>query len=486
LTVGNIFTALRGELSAEVRKKLSDELSYLLPSSEFAVRGWEIKKRKELIQKYGEAGRTMPFPYVWDGRYRFLEGRYARFPSGLYRRALKVLSENGVESITKDARIQPLSTLDLKLHGFIPYDFQNEAVKATLAKTRGLIRIGTGGGKTNVIAMILAGINVRSLILIHRETIYRQLIDRLGKSLGTKIGSIGSGKANPAPITVAMMQTMTQERYKFLLKEYQAVIIDECHHTPSNSMYTILKNCSSAYYRFGLTATHKRDDGADMFMEAALGGLLYDLGPSELIRKGRLTKPKIFFIKIPIIPRWDLLGYPNQYSKCVVEGKFRNEVVLDAAKLFYDLGKTCLVAVTQIRHGEALIKDFREKYPQIRTAFVKGEIDSDEKQSILRRLNDKKLDVVFATSVFGEGVDVPSLGGIINAKAQDSQVDTIQLAGRALRKSEGKDYSLIIDFEDSQSYLKKHAEKRKFLYEQEQEFDVTTVNNIIELNKFLL
>ena len=428
----------------------------------------------------------MPLPYVWDGRYRFLEGRWGRFPTGLYRRALKVLSENGIDTTTKDARIPPAPTLDLKLQGFVPYDFQEDAVRATLAKTRGLIRIATGGGKTNVIAMILAGIKVRSLILIHRETIYRQLIDRLGRTLGTKIGNIGSGKADPAPITVAMMQTMVQEKYKFLLKEYQAVIIDECHHTPSDSMYSILKECSGAYYRFGLTATHKRDDGADMFMEAALGGLIYDLGPSELIRKGRLTKPKIFFIKVPIIPRWDLLSYSNQYSKCVVEGHERNNAVLEGAKLFYDLGKTCLVAVTQIRHGEALIKDFRERYPQIRTAFVKGEIDSDEKQSILKKLNEKKLDVVFSTSVFGEGVDVPSLGGIINAKAQDSQVDTIQLAGRALRKFEGKDYSLIIDFEDSQFYLKKHAAKRKILYEQEQEFEVTTVENIFELRKLLL
>src|ERR1019366_7788397 len=116
--------------------------------------------------------------------------------------------------------------------------------------------------------------------------------------------------------------------------------------------------------------------------------------------------------------------------------------------------------VTQVRHGAMLLKLIKSKYPQIRVVFIQGENESKEKQDALLRLNKKELDVVIATSVFGEGVDVPNLDVLINAKGNDSVIDTLQLIGRALRKTEHKNKAFFIDFVDNNNYTRRHSRNR--------------------------
>ncbi len=56
------------------------------------------------------------------------------------------------------------------------------------------------------------------------------------------------------------------------------------------------------------------------------------------------------------------------------------------------------------------------------------------------------LDYVFAVDVLSEGVDVPEINQVIMLRPTQSAIVFIQQLGRGLRKSEGKDFVVILDF----------------------------------------
>jgi superfamily II DNA or RNA helicase len=482
LRIENVWTYVEGYFNSGTKSEVDFKLSYLLPDSEFAIRGWEAKKRKELIAKYGkDKGSTMPLPYKWDGRFRFFEGKNHRFPTGFFSDVRNIMIKNGQEYSVVDLRGTASPSLDLKLYGLIPYPEQIEVKNKAIATQRGIIQQPTGSGKTEIIAMILAELNRPAIVLIHRETIFRQLVKRLSERLGTKVGMVGAGENLRKPITVAMTQTIQDKKFLPWLQTFPVVVADECHHVPADTIYEIMQNLSQAYYRLGFSATPWREDGKEMFLKAAFGGFVCQKSPTDLIYTGRLTVPHVFFLDVEHDHNADSLSWQNQYTKTIVNGHHRNRLVVSAAYMFWKKKKTSLIAVTHIKHGELLLKMMKQAYPGIKAVFIQGEDDSDEKQHTLKKLDDRKIDVVIATSVFGEGIDVPSLDVIINAKGQDSKIDVFQLIGRAIRKTSTKKRAYFIDFLDKNYYTKPHSMNRFNILKAERAYKVKKIADVDEL-----
>jgi superfamily II DNA or RNA helicase len=377
LRIENVWVYVEGYFNGDVKSEIDHRLSYLLPDSEFAIRGWEAKKRKELVAKYGkEKGLTMPLSYKWDGRFRFFEGKNHRFPTGFFSDVRKIMLNHNQTYSVLDMRAKTLPTLKLKLTGLTPYKDQVPVKEQAILNQRGLIQLPTGSGKTEIIAMILAELNRPSIILIHRETIFRQLIKRLSQRLGTKVGMVGAGEDVRRPITVAMTQTVQNKKFFKWLQTFPIVVADECHHVPADTIYEVMQNLTQAYYRFGFTATPWREDGKEMFLKAAFGGFICQKTPTDLIYTARLSVPHVFFLDTHHDETADSLSWSHQYTKTIVNGAYRNRMVLSAAYMFWKMKKTCLVAVTQIKHGQDLLKMMKASYPGIRAAFIQGEDES--------------------------------------------------------------------------------------------------------------
>lgn len=56
------------------------------------------------------------------------------------------------------------------------------------------------------------------------------------------------------------------------------------------------------------------------------------------------------------------------------------------------------------------------------------------------------LDYIFTVDIFNEGVDIPEVNQVVMLRPTESSIIFIQQLGRGLRKSEGKEYVVIIDF----------------------------------------
>ena len=64
----------------------------------------------------------------------------------------------------------------------------------------------------------------------------------------------------------------------------------------------------------------------------------------------------------------------------------------------------------------------------------------------LEALQNGALQVVFSVDLFNEGVDLPSIDTVMMLRPTESKILFLQQLGRGLRRSEGKDHLVVLDF----------------------------------------
>ena len=155
------------------------------------------------------------------------------------------------------------------------------------------------------------------------------------------------------------------------------------------------------------------------------------------------------------------------YDKNILENGDRNSKIVNIAKKYEAQGKSVLITVTRVKkHGRVLL----ESIPSAR--FMSGSCTAVEREKILKDFKEKKFHILIST-VVNEGVNIPAMDVIILAGGGRSDKMTIQRVGRVLRKADGKDEAVIIDFFDKdRSILQKHSQSRLRLYKKEEQYDI--------------
>ncbi len=413
-----------------------------------------------------------------DGRTRLIQWDQSckkhRFPTGLLKTVLDFLDQKNWKYSLEDLReFESAENCVLELHddalGTIrldvgKYAYQGEALRASLSAGSGVVQIGTGGGKSEIGAAIIASYDQQTVWLTHRENLAHQARARLQQRLQRPIGLLGDGVEDLQQITVAMVQTVNnvfkapEKRAKawHWLMNCKGMIGDEIHHVDGGSQtwYGSILNLP-AKWRIGLSATPKLD-GEGLFLLAVTGPVLYSLPSSSLVDSGVLVPPRIWFItcNTPKIPRKAKFG--TYYSEGIVNNMVRHQKIIEAAKVFAQEKKSCIVLVKRINHGKNLTELLR--VAGLRAAWIHGNVDQKDREKYLADLWANRLDTVVAiVETMGEGTDLPPLRAIINATASsgggDSSDDgsgrgTIQIFGRGGRSFPGKEYFEYVDFVD--------------------------------------
>ena len=84
---------------------------------------------------------------------------------------------------------------------------------------------------------------------------------------------------------------------------------------------------------------------------------------------------------------------------------------------------------------------------------------------MIKNLKSGELDTVIATTILNEGVNIPSLGAVINAAGGKSEIIILQKIGRGLRVTDKKKEIHLVDFFDnSHRFLIEHFGERLSLY----------------------
>lgn len=364
-----------------------------------------------------------------------------------------------------------------------PFDLeehQTSIIRTCLFKKRGVVQSPTASGKTIIAAGIIAALNARSLFLVRSKDLMYQTQEVFRSILSLNIGLVGDGKNAPDTVTVGMVPSLAKWDSEKLRDTFpvQSIIVDEAHHAQADTYIHILRSIQCPY-RLGLSATPKeRKDGLGGYFKVSgvLGPIIHKVRIQEV--PSRLAQPilKMFTYQSesPVLQislealcpcksgllYKDCCMWRDCYNNGIVRNLSRNQKIMKAARAYARRGKSVLIVVKRIEHGENLQKLLGG------VVFVQGS-DSAETRSAVKSLLQGRGHIAIATNIFGEGVDMPRLDVLINAAGGLSKIAVIQQAGRVLRRVEGKEFGTIVDFWDDGYYLlKKHSLNRYRMYKE--------------------
>jgi superfamily II DNA or RNA helicase len=439
-------------------------------------------------------------PYA--GTKYFFTPKTQMFPTGMIHYVRDVLDKFNVEWEIMDYRPEVVLGKPLPIHDVTLREYQEEAVGLAIQRERGILCAGTGAGKSSMLSAIIARTNVKTLILIHKQDIFYQLISTFERILKIPIGKLGDGECQFENVTVAMIQTVAHifdpkvkvlakdnkilaekaDVIKQFLGEIECVLIDEAHHVAADTFWDVMQNIPKARYRIGVTATPFREDNMDLMLEGALAKQFIKISSSDLIDKKFLVPPDIYLFPVAHQRRQKDDTYGIVYNEEIVNNMDRNSLICNLALKARHAGKSVLIAVTQIEHGEVLEHMLQT---QDKTAiFVNGQSKSEVRKNILKQLGSGigPARIVVATNIYSEGVDMPALAVLINAAGAASGIHSLQLLGRVLRSFPGKTKAWVVDLQDNGKFLNNHSKERVNIYTTEPRYKLIPVQSASQID----
>jgi hypothetical protein len=268
------------EIPKEVLTTLEAELSYTVKDSDYALVGLAEKHAKVNIALEKEGKAIKEFP-PWDGKVHFLKKSKREklyFPIGLKKRVLKILDFYDIRPVMREEYNEVGARGSFEWHGPQLRDYQNTTAIKAIAEGGGVISIPTGGGKTMIALRLTYVMGLKTIILVHRKELFKQWGDLIAKTFGFGSEVISDGIFVFSPvgienytgptITLAMVQTIESGMKRGTLSQvieapFDVMILDEAHHTPASTFYHVATKID-ARYKYGFSATVKREDGEDM------------------------------------------------------------------------------------------------------------------------------------------------------------------------------------------------------------------------------
>ncbi len=378
------------------------------------------------------------------------------FPTGLLPRLRWHLGGAGAKYDTLEyrKRPEPLRLFKEPVLAYPPYHEQVTAAMAAGNYERGIIVAPTAFGKSYIVALIAYEVQVKTLIVVPRVKLRKQLIATLQEAFGAdKVGRLKDGRA----IAVENIDSIDPSLDVKAKYGYDCVIIDEFHHSAAKTYRDANKKAwKGVYFRFGLTATPFRgDDEENMVLEGMLSKVIYRVKYGDAVKRGRVLPVKAYYIELPNQsnpdedPADDTRTYAQVYSQLVVKNKHRSEAAAKLATLLHDSGVSTMVLVKEVAHG-------REISELIGCPLATGEdADSDY---ILDDFVKGVLGAIVATSgIAGEGVDTKPCEWVILAGGGKSKIAFMQAVGRAMRLHGDKECCTVVLFKDpSHKFLRRH------------------------------
>jgi superfamily II DNA or RNA helicase len=266
-------------------------------------------------------------------------------------------------------------------------------------------------------------------------------------------------------IVVSTRQSFVKWDFNIIADLFDIVIVDEAHHiTEPKMQYTEILSKLLAPIRIGLTATFPSKIESQMIIEAYLGEVVGEFTEEEAREKDIIADTKVIIRKTSFDSDVaDLSAYKRVYNLGVVNNQSYNLQIIKEAKYWIEQDKSVLIFIVETDQGRLLQKFAKEN--NVECEFVYGDTKSDIREKVKADLKTKKLKCVICSTIWTEGINVPSLDVIINAAGGKSERIIRQLRGRGVRTCEGKDRLVYIDFfNPSHSSLIKHFGERICLY----------------------
>ncbi|MBQ8932679.1 MAG: DEAD/DEAH box helicase [Lachnospiraceae bacterium] len=412
---------------------------------------------KQILEEYQK---------LWDSKYAlpyedFIEQYQTQYEIVKHQRAAAL--KESVVSLTK-YQLKPNSMQT----GFIT----NLRKILDLGEERALLVSATGTGKTYASAFAMRELGFRRvLFLVHRNQLAKQAKKSFEKVFNNTVttGIVGAGNYEyDADFVFATRDTLWREEHlhHYQPDEFDCIILDEAHHSSADTYQRIMK-----YFRprlwLGMTATpDKRDDNIE-------GRNIYEIFHYQIAYEIRLQQAMEEDLLCPFhyfgISDLSMIGDEKNKSRRLSSEEFNRLIsdervrhIVEKASYFGYSGDRVkgLIFCSRIAESEELSAKFNrtinpETGKYFRTIALNGDASEDERSEAFERLAMNEADVtaertpldyIFSVEILNEGVDIIEVNQVIMLRPTESPIVFIQQLGRGLRKADGKEYVIILDF----------------------------------------
>lgn len=355
----------------------------------------------------------------------------------------------------KDLRVSG-ETVQVSFQGNLRPD-QITAAKALIAHENGVLAATTAFGKTVLAAWMIAERGVNTLILVHRQQLMAQWVERLTQFLGfpeKSIGRLGGGRRKlRGHIDVALIQSIVRrDVVDDRIADYGHLIIDECHHLSAQSFERAVSR-AKAKYVLGLSATLERKDGHHPIIFMQCGPIRHRVDAKDQARARPfqhqvIVRPTGF--RAAHEPEDDARMEFQELCQSLMQDETRNRmIVADVIQAVAD-GRTPLVLTERTKHLDCLSKLFEETETSV--VCLQGAMGKKHLSKALARLSGddtSERPVVLATGRFvGEGFDNSRLDTLFVTMPVSWRGTVAQYAGRLHRLHASKRVVQIYDYAD--------------------------------------
>ena len=398
-----------------------------------------IELTQDFIDEYEKYKKSVNVQNTFDYRKTKIEQENEFVPNSMQKRILQKLKETRINGNKKGLVISAtgtgktyLAAMDIKQFFEIKSNAKNK-----------LFEINDKKSKTS---------NIKFLFIAHREELLENAINVFSKILKidkNEFGRIYGGlKEIDKNIIFASIQSLRNCYNEFKPSFFDYVIVDEFHHSMSDSYLKILSYFNPKFL-LGLTATPKRMDGKDI-LSLCDYNVVDEIGIKEALEEDLIVPFHYFGVNDYTI-NYDNIPYKNgKYNeKILLENLLLNTrtdyIVEKISKFGFDGDELSAVAFCQnIEHAFFMKEEFSKK--GYKSAVITANTSSNKRSEILEKFKNKKIEILCVVDILNEGIDIPTINLLLFLRPTMSSTIFIQQIGRGLRKAKNKDFVTIIDF----------------------------------------
>ena len=373
------------------------------------------------------------------------------------KRVKALLEKHGYTVTWVDKRLK-LKETGLTLGSLVLQDNQEPAAKSVIDFQQGLLRGGTGSGKTETLLAAAIMSQQPTLVLVWNKDLLKQWVERIlkyGILKESQIGIIQGPKKKVGPITIGMIQTISKNTQPFLDK-FGCVIMDECQRTPAT---TFVKSVLPfpAFYKWGASADEKRKDRKEFLAFEAFGYQEWDDTKKslkyqpihEIEGRGQALDPTIIVVPTRYIDHeYEENRNYGQLINRLVEDAERNKLIAKQLRKSLEHGKQVILFTERVEAAMFWARTVSE-WGYEAGPLIGGTENAEETSATLERLRSRHCRFAATTSYADVGLDVPSLDTAFVTCPTGNNIKRLnQQVGRVVRPCEGKKDPTVFYFWD--------------------------------------
>lgn len=339
--------------------------------------------------------------------------------------------------------------------------YQAAAVDEMAGHSDGVLVAPTGSGKTAMGCALISRHGRDALIIAPTRDLVAQWREAVREHLGIDAGALTDGAAVARGVVLATPQG-AMARCPDLIERFGVLVVDECHRAASPTYENLLYRLD-ARYRYGLTATPTRPDELEPIVFAHLGPVRHTVERDDLEAAGHLLRPLVCRVETDF--RFPYAGPADWHAllTALYTDDERNSKIVDVIVSECGEATVGLVLTPRIDHATHLAKMVRDR--GLRAGAVTGDLSLKIRAQRIAAARHGELDVLVATTLADEGLDIPRLSRLFLAGAQKAEARLVQRVGRVIRPHHEKGAPVIFDFADSQcGVLANQARKRAAVF----------------------